>query len=82
MIDAATTFHSKKGDFVWLWTPQRKRGLCQKFLSQYAGPFVVVDRLSDLTYVVARLTSAGRRSSRTQLAHVARLKQFHPALRQ
>lgn len=67
-----------KGDFVWLWTPQRKRGLCEKFLPQYTGPFVIVDRLSDLTYVVARLTSAGRRSNRTQLVHVARLKRFHP----
>lgn len=69
-----------KGDFVWLWTPLRKRGLCEKFLPQYTGPFVVVDRLSDLTYVVARLTSAGRRYSRTQLVHVARLKRFHPTL--
>lgn len=69
----------RKGEFVWLWTPQRKPGLCQKFLPQYTGPYVIVDRLTDLTYVVARLTTPSRRSNRTQLVHVARLKKFHPS---
>lgn len=68
----------EKGDLVLLWTPQRKRGLRQKLLSQYSGPFVVVDRLSQLTYVIARLLSNGRRSSGTQLTHIARLKRFYP----
>lgn len=62
------------GDLVWLWTPLRKRGLHQKFLAQYAGPFVVLDQLSELNYVVARLTSHDRRSPTTQVTHVARMK--------
>ena len=68
----------EKGDLVLLWTPQRKRGLCQKLLSRYSGPFVVVDRLSQHTSVIARLLSNGRRSSGTQLTHIARLKPFYP----
>ena len=68
----------EKGDKVWLWTPLRKRGLCQKFLARYTGPFVIVDRLSDVTYLIARLVSHGYRSRQTQLAHVARLKRCHP----
>lgn len=66
-----------KGDLVWLWTPVRKRGLCQKFLAHYSGPFVILDRLSDVTYVISSVTSNGRRSSKTQLTHVARLKPCH-----
>lgn len=72
----------EKGELVLLWTPQRKRGLCSKLLSHYAGPFVVLDRLSDLTYVVARVLSTDRRSKKTQLAHVARLKRYYPATEQ
>lgn len=67
-----------KGDLVWLWTPFRKRGLCSKFLSRYTGPFVILDRVSDVTYVISRLTTHGRRSSKTQLVHGARLKTYHP----
>lgn len=66
-----------EGDMVWLWTPYRKRGLYQKFLARYTGPFVVLSRLSDVTYVVSRLTSTGRRSRRTDVVHVARLKPYH-----
>lgn len=71
-----------KGDLVLLWTPIRKRGLCTKFLSRYTGPFVIVDRLSDVTYVLSRLTTTGRRSNKTQLAHIARLKAFIPRCEQ
>lgn len=66
-----------RGDLVWLWTPVRKRGLCQKFLAQYTGPFVILDQLSDVTYVISTVTRSGRRSSKTQLTHVARLKPYY-----
>lgn len=65
------------GDYVWLWTPLRKRGLCQKLLSHYTGPFVVLERINDLNYVIARITANGRRSRQSQVVHVARLKRFH-----
>lgn len=64
------------GDLVWLWTPVRKRGLCQKLLADYVGPFIVLERLSEVNYRIARLTSSGRRSSKTDITHVARLKPF------
>ena len=65
------------GDLVWLWTPLRKRGLCQKLLSHYTGPFVVLERLSDLNYNISRLTETGRCSRKTQVVHIARLKRYH-----
>lgn len=70
------TYHP--GDLVWLWTPARKRGLCQKFLATYDGPFVVLNRLTEVTYAIARLTASGRRAAKTQVTHVARLKPFTP----
>lgn len=66
------------GDLVLLWTPLRKRGLAQKLLFRYSGPFVVLERLSDVNYVISRRTESGRCSRRTQVVHVARLKRFHP----
>ncbi|XP_077491851.1 uncharacterized protein LOC144102459 [Amblyomma americanum] len=66
------------GDRVWLWTPLRKRGLCQKLLSHYTGPFVVLERISDLNYAVSRLTDSGRCSRKIHVVHIARLKRFSP----
>lgn len=65
------------GDVVWLWTPLRKRGLSEKLLSHYTGPFIVVARLNDLNYVISPQSTQGRRSRTTQVVHVARLKPFH-----
>lgn len=64
------------GDLVWLWTPIRRRGLSQKLLADYAGPYVILDRLSEVNYTIARLTSNGRRSCKSEVTHVARLKPF------
>lgn len=66
--------HFNPGDQVWLWTPLRKRGLYQKFLAHYVGPYVILERLSEVNYRIARLTSTGRRSAKTEVAHVARMK--------
>lgn len=65
------------GDLVWLWTPVRKKGLCQKFLSKYSGPFVITQCLSDITYAVAKVTAQNRRSRKTQIVHIARLKPYN-----
>lgn len=64
------------GDLVLVWKPLRKRGLCQKLLAHYIGPFVILDRLSAVDYRIARLTASGRRSRKTEVTHVARLKPF------
>lgn len=65
------------GDHVLLWAPLRKKGLYRKFISTYSGPFVILNRLSDVNYVIAKLTSSNRRSWKTQVVHVARLKPYH-----
>lgn len=65
------------GDFVLLWTPVRKKGLCTKFLCRYTGPYVILRRLSDVTFVIAKVSSDNRRSRITQAVHVARLKHYH-----
>lgn len=64
------------GDLVWLWTPLRQRGLSEKLLAHYVGPFVVLNRVSDLNYTISRLTTSGRRCRKTQVVHIARLKRF------
>lgn len=70
-------FSYAPGDLVWLWTPQRKRGLCEKLLPHYDGPFLVLQRISEVTYILSRVTASGRPCKRTQVAHVARLKRYH-----
>lgn len=66
------------GDKVWVWTPVRRRGLSEKLLSRYFGPYEVVRRLSDLTYEVK---SAGHERSRqlnpTERIHVVRMKPYY-----
>lgn len=64
------------GDLVMVWKPIRKRGLSTKLLAHYTGPFVVLERLSAVDYKIARLTASGRRSTKTEVTHVARLKAF------
>lgn len=63
-------------DLVLVWKPLRKRGLWQKLLANYAGPFVVLEHLSAVDYRITRLTASGRRSTKTEVTHVARLKPF------
>lgn len=68
---------SAPSELGWLWTPQRRRGVCEKFLAQYTGPFVVVKRVGEVNYVLPRLTTTGRPSKTTQVVHVARLKRYN-----
>lgn len=42
------------GDKVWLYNPQRKKGLSPKLMSPWEGPYTVVKRLSDVTYRIQR----------------------------
>uniref|UniRef100_A0A224Z570 Pol polyprotein n=1 Tax=Rhipicephalus zambeziensis TaxID=60191 RepID=A0A224Z570_9ACAR len=41
------------GDRVWVWTPIRRRGLSEKLLRRYFGPYRVLRRLG-LSLVVAQ----------------------------
>lgn len=62
---------------MWFWTSLRRRGLCEKLLAHYTGPFVVLDRINDVNYLISRLPPNGRRYSKTQAVHVTGLKHFH-----
>ncbi|XP_028408217.1 uncharacterized protein LOC114530796 [Dendronephthya gigantea] len=56
-IDSSKT-QFEKGDNVWLYTPQRKKGLSPKLQRKWKGPYSVVKRINDLVYKI----QAGPRS--------------------
>ncbi|KAK8786810.1 hypothetical protein V5799_023415 [Amblyomma americanum] len=66
------------GDRVWVWTPVRQKGLSEKLLHRYFGPYEVLRRVGNVDYeVVPRGTVAtGRRQPRTDIVHVMRLKPY------
>lgn len=67
------------GDLVWVWTPIRRRGLSEKLLRRYFGPYKVVRRRGELDYEVVPdgLTSSQRRRARPEVVHVVRLKPYY-----
>lgn len=66
------------GDLVWVWTPVRHRGLSEKLLRRYFGPYEIVRRISEVTYAVVPVASApSRRPQRPEVVHVVRLKPYH-----
>ena len=40
----------KEGDAVWLYNPQRKKGVSPKLSRLWQGPYVVMRKLNDLVY--------------------------------
>ena len=44
----------RRGDTVWLYSPQKKKGICPKLMRQFDGPFVVVKRMSDILYHIQK----------------------------
>lgn len=68
------------GDLVWVWTPIRRRGLSEKLLRRYFGPYKVIRRISDLNYEVLpenNSTASSRRRPRSEVVHVVRLKPYY-----
>ena len=59
------------GERVWLFHPALKKGQSSKLSSPWKGPFVVVDRMSDVTY---RIQPEGGPASKRQIVHFNRLK--------
>lgn len=66
------------GDRVWVWSPIRRRGLSEKLLKRYFGPYRVLRQLSDVTYTVIPddCTSTRRRHLRPDVVHVVRMKPY------
>ena len=60
----------KKGDLVWLHNPAAKRGKSKKLVCPWAGPYVVVKKLSEVTYRIQHSQEKRRRT----VVHFDRLK--------
>ncbi|KAM7288648.1 uncharacterized protein ISCGN_028848 [Ixodes scapularis] len=71
--------HFQPGDRVWVWTPMRRRGLSEKLLKRYFGPYKVLRRLGDLNYEVLPdgTRPSRRRQPRPEVVHVVRLKPYY-----
>ncbi|GFY50776.1 transposon Ty3-I Gag-Pol polyprotein [Trichonephila inaurata madagascariensis] len=67
----------RNGELVWVFTPVRKVGLCEKLLKCYFSPYRVVRKLSDVTYEVEELEPSPRRRKSTQVVHVLRMKKYY-----
>lgn len=67
------------GDQVLVWTPVRRKGLSEKLLSRYFGPYKVLRRVSDVNYEVLPdgSQSPRRRQPRPEIVHVVRLKPYY-----
>lgn len=64
-------FHA--GDKVWVFCPERKKGISPKLSNQWVGPCTVLERLSDVVY---RVRVLGRRKVVT--LHRDRLAPYRP----
>ena len=62
----------KVGDHVWVLFPQTPRGKSKKLYRPWSGPFVVVKKLSDVTYRVQEAKNRRRRL----VIHFNRLKPY------
>lgn len=62
----------KEGQAVWLHDTSRKVGVCQKLAYRWKGPYVVIKKIDDLTYLVKR-----SRNSVAKIFHIDRLLPYH-----
>mgnify|MGYP001546096517 CR=1 FL=1 len=44
----------EEGQAVWLFNPIRRVGICQKFVKNWTGPYLVRKRVDDITYMVQK----------------------------
>ena len=58
------------GQAVWLYNPTRRIGVCSKLTSKWKGPYVVIRKLDDVTYLV--------KNSPKQKAKVYHIDRLHP----
>ena len=61
----------KRGDFVWLFSPQKLKGICPKLQRSWTGPYLVIHKLSDAIYRI-------QKSPRTtpKVIHLNRLRRY------
>ena len=56
------------GQVIWLYNPTRRIGVCSKLTSKWKGPYVVIRKLDDVTYLVKNSPK-----QKTKLYHIDRL---------
>jgi hypothetical protein len=61
----------ERGDAIWLHNPARKKGVSPKLVRAWEGPYLVVTRLSDVTYRVQRSPRA-----KMKVVHFDRMKPY------
>jgi hypothetical protein len=61
-----------KGDFVWLSKKSTKKGMSPKLDMRWEGPFLVIDKLSDVVYRIQRNGPRGMQ----KVVHFDRLKKY------
>ena len=59
------------GQAVWLADPTRKKGVCTKLSPRWKGPFLVIKKLDDLTYLVKK-----SEKQRAAVFHLDRLEPY------
>ena len=61
----------KEGQFVWLFNPAKKKGVSPKLMLRWEGPWLIVSRLSDVTFRIQL-----RPGSKPRVVHSDRLKPY------
>ena len=56
---------------MWLADPTRKKGVCTKLSPRWKGPFLVIKKLDDLTYLVKK-----SEKQRAAVFHLDRLEPY------
>ena len=69
----ATMKPLEQNDRVWLFNPQRKKGLSPKLSSPWDGPYLVTQRLSAVTYRIRK-----GNSGKEKIVHFNRLWKVNP----
>lgn len=65
------------GDAVWLHDPTKKKGLSRKLRNHWIGPFLIVKKISDVTY---KIQESPR--SKPKVVHSDRLKPYKGKINQ
>ena len=61
----------KQGSFVWLHNEVRKKGQCPKHQYKWEGPFLVINKLSDVVFRIQK-----SQQSKPKVVHYDRLKPY------
>ncbi|XP_050507422.1 uncharacterized protein LOC126885038 [Diabrotica virgifera virgifera] len=59
------------GDLVWLYNPQRRRGLCPNLQRQWEGPYEVKKKINDVIYRIKKLPNG-----KPKVIHINRLAPY------